>query len=209
MPDTADGLYRVRTDRVGAAFVKPGASLAAYDAVIIDPVSVSYANTPAGEVPTDRARRSYPLSFDHLERLKRIFQQAVEREMARGDEFDIADAAAPNVLRITGQIVDLVWEMPPAVGGEKTFVLRTGKMTLVLDVRDSETGEPLARIADRRTIQPGAENPTGPFENNPVNNWSGVRDVSTSWARILREALDSLRDLPEVPLPRGESPRAL
>jgi hypothetical protein len=206
---TADGLYRVQTDRVGAAFLKPGASFHAYDAVMIDPVTVSYTRPATDGRRRDDVRGSYPLGYEHTQRLKRILQEAVESELTRGEAFAVVTTPGPGVLRISGHIVDLVWEQPPWRGGEDRFVLRTGKMTLILDVRDAQTGEPLARLADRRPIQPGAEHPTGAFESNPVNNWGGVRDLAASWARILREALATLRELNEVPLPPNSAPRPL
>ena len=157
------------------------------------------ATPPSGELRTDHARRSYPLSFDHTERLKRIFQQAMERETARGDQFEIADSAGPRVLRLSGRIVNLVVNVPPTRGGEADFVQNAGEMTLILDMRDSQTGEPLGRVADRRAIRPDSAGLSMVWESGPVRNWGAVRDLFSNWARILRHALDDLREVSQVP----------
>ena len=160
-PATADGLYRVRNTRVGAAFVKPGASFADYDGVVIDPVSVSYMRDPRRSIAEKRERGCFTLDEDSLERLKRIFQQSFERELARSQAFEVVSEAGPSALRVSGHIVDLVVAVPPWRGGELDFVLEAGKMTLILDVRDSQTGEPLARVADRRAIRPSSSGVVG------------------------------------------------
>jgi hypothetical protein len=74
-------------------------------------------------------------------------------------------------------------------------------MTLILDVRDSLTREPLARIADRRAIQPASSGAGRVFYSNPTRNWGEVRDRMQRWASLLRQGLDYLKQLPEVPEP--------
>jgi hypothetical protein len=101
--------------------------------------------------------------------------------------------------------VNLVWEVPDAIGSELYFVKRTGVMTLVMDVADAPSGTVLARIADHSVIRPFGTALNGGFENRPTNNWTGVRDVSSRWARIVRGTLDSLHSAPQES-PAEDSP---
>lgn len=202
-PATADGLYAVRASRLGAAFLKPGASFADYDGVLIDPVSVSYKRESRRP-----SRASFALDEASVERLKRIFQESFDRQLARSRAFAVASGAGPGVLRVSGHIVNLVVNVPPFRGGEVNFVLDAGEMTLILDVRDSETGEPLARVADRRLIRPSASSVVGGYQSNPVNTWGAVREIFTDWARILREGLDDLHTLTAPPLPEAAAGQA-
>jgi hypothetical protein len=81
-------------------------------------------------------------------------------------------------------------------------------MTLILDVRDSQSNAALARMADRRAVQAGGG--STPYRSDAVNNTSAVRQLYRRWARQLREALDGLHQLPvipEAPAPAGESGR--
>lgn len=200
-PATADGLYPVWATRVGAAFVKPGASFAGYDAVVIDPVSVSFRRYPTRSVAARRVRESFLSSEEALERLKRIFRESFERELARSRPFAVVSEAGPGALQLSGRIEDLVADASPRHAGEFSFVLDSGEMMLILDVRDSQTGQPLARVADRRAIRPRSASLVGGFESNPANDWSAVRDVFGDWARALRYRLEDLRTRPIPPAP--------
>lgn len=198
-PDTADGLYRVKAPGVAAAFLRPGVSFSGYDSVMIAPVSVSYA-APEGAGGKIR-RRTQILDPAAMARFKEIFQESFERELQRNDAFRVVQEPGPNVLRVSGHVVDLVVDVPPYRGGEINYILDAGAMTLVLDVYDSLSGAPLARMADRRPIVPSSASVLGGYRSTPVNNWGAVRDVFSEWARILRGALEELRKLPEVPSP--------
>lgn len=198
-PDTADGLYRVRSTRIAAAFLKPGADFGAYSSLLIDPVTVSYMS--ADRAAAKRSRHgSRDLSPEARQRFQRIFQEALEKELARS-RYSIVSAPGPGVLRVSGHIVDLFVDVPPFRGGEVDFVLEAGEMTLILNVNDSESGAPLARVAERRGIAPAGRGVTGGFRSSPVSNWAAVRDIFEQWARILREGLDELHALEPVPLP--------
>jgi hypothetical protein len=111
------------------------------------------------------------------------------------------------VLRVSGHIVHLVVTAPPFRGGEVNFVFDAGELTLILDVRDSESHEPLARIADRRAIRPEGTSIASVYRSGPVNNWGALREIFDRWARILREGLDELHTLPRVPPPDAPAPR--
>jgi hypothetical protein len=61
-------------------------------------------------------------------------------------------------------------------------------MTLVLELRDSVTGETLARIVDTR-----AGRTSGMLTiTNRVTNTADAQRAMRTWARALRDALDSL-----------------
>jgi hypothetical protein len=71
--ETADGLRRVRASRVGAPWLRPGASFAGYDAVLFDPVSVSYKSPPRPATSADRPHRG---GDDHREGDRRLVRSA-------------------------------------------------------------------------------------------------------------------------------------
>jgi len=196
---TADGLHRVRASQVGAAYLKPGASFASYQAVLIDPVTIAYKK---GGQPS-----YFELDDSALERMKRMFQEAFDRQMARSAAFSVVSEPGPGVLRVSGHIVDLVVTAPPFRGGEVDFVVNAGELTLILDVRDAESHEALARIADRRAIRPEGTSITGGYQSNAVNNWGALREIFDRWARALRGGLDDLHTLPPVPAPASTAPR--
>ena len=202
-PATPDGLYRVRTTRVGAAYLRPGVSFAEYDGVLIDPVTVSYArrSRPDRSRVTGAQPAEFNLHPETMDQLKRIFQESFERTLGRSQAYTIVSEPGPRALRVAGHIVDLSVNVPNIRGRERTFVMNSGTMTLVLDVRDSQTGQPLARVADQRVIRPAEASIVGGVESNPVNNWGAVRQLFLTWAGILRDGLDNLHALPVPPTP--------
>jgi hypothetical protein len=199
---TADGLVQVRTSGVGGAYVKPGARLGSYSKVMIDPVEISYKRTPrsgSGRGP-GAGDANFALDEKEMADLQRLFQQSFETEFSRSEVFEVVSEPGPDVLRVSGWIVDLVVRAPRArAGSDKTYIRSAGEMTLVLDVRDSQTQAPLARIADRRAVQPGGGYEL--YESNTVSITAELRRVFTRWARFLREGLDDLQQLPAVPEP--------
>ncbi|MDH3518937.1 MAG: DUF3313 domain-containing protein [Myxococcales bacterium] len=201
LPVTADGLHRIRSTRLNAVYLRPGSSFAGYDRILFDPVTVSYKRPPRKPTAANRDRGNFALPPADMERMKQLFQQAFEAEISKSEVFALADAPGPNVLRIAGHIVDLVVDAPPQRGSERSFVLKAGEMTLVLDVRDSETGEPLARVADRRAVQPASGGPGSLYYSTAPRTWGEVERRFRLWAAILREGLDTLKDLPDVPQP--------
>ena len=200
-PVTADGLHRIESVRVGAVYLKPGASFAEFDAILVDPVTVSYKSPPQRATASNRSRGNFALSESQMDRLKRIFQEAFEGELEKSEAFRLVTEPGPTALRVSGHIVDLVVDAPPQRGGERNFILSAGEMTLILDVRDSLTREPLARVADRRAIQPASGGAGRVYYSNPARNWGEVRNRMQRWAILLREGLDYLNQLPEVPEP--------
>lgn len=201
---TADGLRRVRTYRVGAAFVRPGASLGSYRRIKVADVTVSYKRPP--RVESDRAldqhsasRGNYALSDRNMQWLEDEFQKIFEDELGKSEVFEVVDEAGPDVLLVAGHIVDLVVEAPAeaSAGRDRVWVKQTGEMTLVLDVRDSQSNAALARMADRRAVQSGGG--TTAYRSDRVNNTAAVRSLFRSWARRLSDALDGLHQLPAIP----------
>ena len=200
---TADGLHQVRTMQVAGAYVKPGAELGSYTSIRLDPVTISYKRPPRERRSGARMNPSgdnWALTDSEKERVERLFQEAFERELSQSENFTLVEDDGPDVLRVSGHIVDLVVTAGPEPSGrDRSFVREAGQLTLVLDVRDSESGEALARIADRRSVSA-----SGGFRlqrNSVVNNQAELRRIFSRWARFLRNGLDNLRQLPEIPQP--------
>ncbi len=205
-PSTRDGLYRVRSSEVDGIFVRPLVRFSEYDAVIVDPVRVTYQSPPRPVTHYQRDRGNYVLDPTQMERLKGVFHEVFTNELARSPDFAIASEPGPRVLRLSAQLVDFVWEAPPVRANETDLISRTGVATLLLDVRDSRTGAALGRVVDRTALRPlgsgaGFSRVRGTYENGPVNNWGAVSDACWLWARALRGALETWVALPDIPMP--------
>ena len=192
---TVDGLYRVDNSLAALAWMKPDMDLRAYTAIMIDPVAVAYQRDPQGRTRSDGSSNNFALNRTQMENLKSWFQEAVVEALSGDGAYRIVDAPGPDVLRITVELIDLIVRIPTQqVGGRsRVFARSYGEVTAVLEARDSQSGEILARAADRRDPTTGGTQGMARVEAGMIRN--DVRRLFRSWADILRESLDALREL--------------
>ena len=64
-----------------------------------------------------------------------------------------------------------------------------GEATLVIELHDSESGEILARVYDRRAVEGVA---IAQQQAAPLMRWEDVESMSERWASTVRDRLDVL-----------------
>jgi hypothetical protein len=196
---TPDGLHRVEWEPFRVSYVKPGADLQRYDQVLVQEVSVSYKTPPRrGRLAQDAIDPNYALPDSAIESLKRYFHQAFVKALGESQNFAVVEAPGPGVLLISGHIVNLQIQVPPERDqevDETDYTTSSGQMTLILDARDSKSGEALVRVGQARAIQMSG----GWYESNPVSNSAAVREIFRTWASDLRRELDQFHALPALP----------
>jgi hypothetical protein len=181
----------VRTEhkQIDHMYRLPGADFKGYTRIRLDPVQVSFdKNWDPNEHERSPSRK---VSKDDMEKIKAAmaeeFHKAFREELAQSD-YVIVEEDAEDVLRVSPAIANLYITAPDtqSSGRSRTWVASAGHMTLVAEMRDSVSGQLLARAVD--TVQ-GRE--TGTFDiANSVTNMSAARTGLTHWAHILREGLD-------------------
>ncbi len=192
---TVDGLHRVDNSVMALAWVKPDMDLRGYTKLMLDEVTVAYQREPrARRQSLGGSDQNFALTPSQMANLKSWFHDAVVKALTRDDGYQIVDAPGPDVLRITASLVDLVVRVPTEkVGSERTYASSYGEVTLILELRDSESEQILARAADRR-------DPT----NNPGNTLVVVSPAFVRgdterlfdhWASLLRQRLDEVREV--------------
>jgi len=196
---TPDGLHRVNWEPFRTTYVKPGADLQRYTKVLVQEVTVSYKTPPrrAG-LNRDAIVPNYALPDSAIESLKRYFHKAFVEALGKSQNFAVVEAPGPEVLLISGHIVNLQIQVPPErdqAVDETDYTTSSGQMTLILDARDSKSGEPLVRVGQARAIQMG----DGWYQSDPVSNSGAVRDMFRTWASDLRRELDQFHALPALP----------
>jgi hypothetical protein len=187
---TADGLQRVKVKGVDQVYRAPGISLAGYARVRIEPVDVAFRKDFDPSRITSRVKLGVK-EFEPLrERTGILVREEFSRALERGG-YQITEEAGPDVLEVRARIADLYVNAPDTMEAGRTysFTMNAGEMTLVLELRDSETGQVLARAFDRREARE-----TGQFNwTTSVSNEADARDIARRWARILHQRLDAAR----------------
>lgn len=186
-PPTADGLRIAKDTGKHTVYLKPGARINAYSEVVIDPIMVSYTKAADDAEPG----RALTLDTETEQKLGAELRRIFIQEMQWSPYFEIVESSGPGVLRVQGWLYDLVVREPPRED-PRNFPLCFGEMTLILDVRDSQTAQALARVADRVTLSCAREKRALVY----TASWSDVRRSLRPWARFLRQSLDGLYELP-------------
>lgn len=184
-----DGLQKIKVKGIDVAYARPGATLAAYNRVMIDPIEVSFRKDWD---PTKAGSRT-KLDSTERENIKsgvaKIVEEEFVKELQTKSTYKVVQAAGPDVLRVRASITNLYVNAPDTMspGRSRTYTVSAGEMTIVAELRDSETGDVISRVVDRRE---GRD--TGMMTlSNSVVNASEARTIASSWARILRSRLDA------------------
>lgn len=180
-----EGLEPVSSRYFDLAYVRPGVQFDRYRQVVINAPELAF-RTP------DRSRQQFPLSEEQRTRFRDMLRAQFDAELARSAELGIAAAAGADVLDLHVRVQDILATVPPRTvgqGGRGGFALQAlGEATLVIELRDAESGEVLARVFDRRAVQG-----VGMFQQDAlVTRWEDVEELCRHWARTVRERLDAV-----------------
>jgi Protein of unknown function (DUF3313) len=184
---TPDGLVRRQSTRVDSLYAAPGVSLAKYRRVMFDNLDVGFkpdwqARNPQVPVDDITAVRHGAVS---------MFREEFAQALAKGG-YTVANAPAADVLRVNASVVDL--DVVSAAAGDTGpgYIVSTADMSLVAELRDSQSGAMLARVADRRQ----GRNQGNLQLSGQAAQTADARAAFAAWAGYLREALDEARKPP-------------
>jgi len=183
-----DGLEPVKVKGISLAYKRPGATLAGYKRVRIDPVEVRFDKNWNPQ----RTGSRLPLPAEDREAIRtgiaKIVREQFVKALAAKSSYPVVDESGPDVLRLKIYIVNLYVNAPdnPGPGVSRTYVTSAGSMTLFMELFDSETGQILARVVDRQEARTATT-----FTMANIATSSGeAEDIAANWARIMRDALD-------------------
>jgi hypothetical protein len=185
---TFDGLQRIESAKVGAAYIDPDADFSVFRRVaILDPYVAFRANWQRDQ---NRSRSRNIRSAD-MERIKAdvasLFRD-VFTEQLEAAGFEIVNVANEDVLILRPAIIDLDITAPDTqrAGRSRTFAASTGAATLYLQLVDSLSGAAIGRAVDRQAAR-RAGGTVG--WSNRVTNRAEARRVVVRWADILVDFL--------------------
>ncbi len=138
-------------------------------------------------------RATFGLTQKDQDLFEEIVGEAFAKELSSSDRFTISDKLGPNTLIMRGAMVDIVSRVPPQYSGRGEVYLSTvGEATLILEFVDGQTGEVMARVAERHRINTiGGQTGMLTAPSNPVTVKADVRRWASGTARRLRRALEN------------------
>ncbi len=185
--------------RLGAVFIKPGATLASFTSVLLDPVQISFASDwdPNRTCATAGARLT-PADITILKAgLADLFRETFRAELERSGYPLGRRGGSRNAARHSGHhqsLRDCTCRLErrtlAGLHGE------SGRMTLVAELRDSVTNELLARAVDARAARSAGAQLTW---STRVTNSADARRAIGVWAAALVRGLDGVYGKPVPP----------
>lgn len=199
--ETHDGLVYVEDadTQLAYVFAKPGADLSRYKSAKVDLVEVRFKKdyTSRGSV-TARGAGGSPgrreMTASDRERFSELFEGIFKEALSKSG-LDVVDTAGPDTLEIDAAVVDLYINAPSgtATGQMYTVSRNRGEMTMIAELRDSETGELLVRVVDEQ-VDP--ERGIGQIAISDSPYWNAAASGFTYWAQHLAKGIAHARTLP-------------
>lgn len=183
-----DGLQKISVKGIDLAYARPGATLGSYNRIMLEPVDVAFNKNWKPTRDGSRIKLSAAERENIRTGVAKIVYDAFVRELQGDSNYQLVSDPGPDVLRVKVHIVNLFVNAPDTrtTAPTRTYIVSAGEMTIFAELFDSETGEVLARVVDRRE----ARRSGGLTLTNSVVNADEAQSVAASWARILRGALD-------------------
>ena len=180
-----EGLEQVDARGIDTAYVRPGIDFRAYTGLLVEQPELAF-RTP------DRSKRQFPLTNAQKSRFGELLAQKFRIELAKSKRLRIVEEAGPDVLRLIIRVQDILASVPPRsignVGLAGFALVASGEATIVLELRDSQSEETLARAADTRAVEGAAILQKG----GALTRWSDVETLCERWASTVRKRLDKL-----------------
>jgi hypothetical protein len=193
-----DGLLKVEGKKLDEVYLRPQADFRGYTKVMIDPTEVSFRKNWQRDQNRERLDLSSRVSDADARRIlddaQKEFQKLFAETYAK-DGYQVVTTPGSDVLRISTAIVNLDVTAPDTMsaGRSRTYSRDAGEATLVLEARDSLTGELLGRAIDERETSD-----MGPYIRNSVTNAAEFERVFRRWAETSAEGLAELKSLSPI-----------
>jgi hypothetical protein len=187
-----EGLAKTKAQGIDVVYARPGASLSAYKSVLIRPIEVRLRRDWKQSGGMDRLRASDADVVRIRERMSALLREEFDKDLKQAG---IAQAQAPgsDVLEVELAVTDL-YAAAPEIPGQlsprsEVWALSAGSMTLQGALRDSITGETLARFYDHDT----AREYSGPRRIEFGYNEIEARRIARRWAQALRAGVQAAK----------------
>jgi hypothetical protein len=185
---TFDGLVKVKKSSFQRAWVDPTIDFSRYTKVMSGEAHFEFRAVRERSSRASSASEFY-IPADSRQKLIDTVSEVFREELAKSEFFTMVDEPGPDVLILDGAMLDIVSRVPPQQAGRHDiYISRVGEITLVLQLRDSMSGETLARAAERRSIEPAGR---GGMQANSVTTWAEIRRMARRWGSKLRKGLDN------------------
>ncbi len=169
---TYESFRPVENRNVQIAYVGASADFSKYDRLMFDDMGIFYpTNSLTSKADLERVRDAFRSAF--LERVK---------------DYEIVDKPGDDVIKVAASLVDLRNTSGadiPDISRDINQILEPGKLTFMLEMRDSKSNSLLLRAADT------SKSPRIDLPEDGTADISEVRAAATHWADLFGNFLDT------------------
>ena len=191
---TFDGLAPIKNSNFREAWADPEVDFNQYDKIILGDAEFEFrAVKKTSRMSSMRTSSTSEFWIDDKNRARLVetVTAVFSEELANAKGFTITEERGPNTLVLVGALHDIVSRVPPQmVGAGEIYLASIGEATLILEARDSMSGETIFRAVDRRKIERMGD----AIQANSVTTWAEVRRWARRWATRLRSGLESIHE---------------
>jgi len=203
LPAPYEDLVQVKSKKLDAVYLLPGADFRGYTKIMINPVQVSFRKDWVKEANRSRgmSRRIDDNDAQQIAQAARSGFEEIFTAAFKAKGYDAVTNPGPDVLRLSPAITNLYINAPqPMAAGVRSYTVEAGEATLILEARDSMTGAILGVAIDRSATRNSgyATLTTG------TSNRAEFGDLFRRWADICVKGLENLKTTPSVPVARRE-----
>lgn len=195
-PAIWDGLVRVEGKRVDLLYLRPNASLATYTKVMLEPPLVAYDKNWRRDY--DRGVTGHFARLTDREIRAKIDDAQEMLSAAYGDAlakagYQLVSAPDADVIRLTIAVLDVRITAPDVDTAPPMKVVSKdiGAATLVVEARDSLSGQLLGRAVDQEVLSDSI-----PFPRTDASNRGDFKDLFEDWAKTSAQGLTALKSAP-------------
>ena len=190
-PANWDGLVQVPAKNVDLLYLRPGADFRQYKAIILAPTEVSFRKNWAKDLNRSRPGLNRVSDADVREaidkaqdKLKSTFEKRFQQA-----GFQLVSAPAEDALRVLVGVanVDVAAPEMRSFGPNRVVSDQAGQATLVIEARDSLSGELLGRAIDHSSA-----GDTLMTWRTSSSNWADFEHLFDGWARVSAKGLQKL-----------------
>jgi uncharacterized protein DUF3313 len=179
-------------------WVNPAVDFTGYNKILLGEGEFQFRDVgPAAKYRSSMRNLSSKSEFgireEDQEKFKRVVGEAFVKELTKSKKFDVVTESSPGTILLEAAVLDIVSHVPPeTVGRGSVYISSVASVTLVLELMDSETGQVLAYVEERRKIEPPGGGNINSFSQpaNSVTVWSDIGRWARSSASRLRSSME-------------------
>jgi hypothetical protein len=194
-PPMWDNLVRAPSKKFDSVYILPGADFRPYTKVMLVAPEVAFHKNFQRDYNATTMGLSNRITDSEMQKAMQDVRTGFEEEFAEAYTaagWQIATAPGPDVLRVNTAVINIDVNAPDQMtaGRTRTFAEEAGQATLVLEARDSTSGEILGRVADGRVVGDSLR-----YLRNRATNRADFRRLFKQWATASATGLTALKGM--------------